>query len=345
MKYNLFVRSCASSVVAIAFAIGPAAHAAGFSLAGKTVTVVNPSDPGGSYHLYAEIVSHHLSKYLPGHPTVIVQDHPGAGGAAAAAYMMNVAPKDGTFLAEIAPGTITQPLVRNLRYDATKFDWLGSVASRSQVVAVWHTVPVKTIEDLKKTQITVAASGPGSAAYVVPAFVNAVLGTKMKIISGYKGGGAMNLALENGEVQGRGNYYSGFASVKPEWIRDHKLRFLIVLGKPIAQLPNVPTVQKFLKPGSVDAKVDKLMEMNFVVGQGFYLPPGVPSKVAAAMRKGFSAMLADPALRADCEKRRLDFEAQSGQEVHKEIVSAFSAADPAVVKRFRQIMGLGKTKS
>jgi tripartite-type tricarboxylate transporter receptor subunit TctC len=172
-----------------------------------------------------------------------------------------------------------------------------------------------------------------------------VLGTKMKIITGYKGGGALNLAMERGEVQGRSNYYSGFTSVHPEWIREHKIKFLITMGNAIPQLPNVPSVHQFLKPGSIDAKVDKLMEMNFVVGQAFYLPPGVPADVVSAMRKSFSAMLADPATRKDCEKRTLDFAGQDGETVHTEIVDAFKAANPAVVKRFGEIMGLGHTKS
>lgn len=347
MKYHFCFRAIASSLVAIAaaFSLGATAQAAGPDFAGKTITVVNPSGPGGSYHLYAQIVAHHLGQYLPGNPSVIVQDRPGAGGALAAAYMMNAAPKDGTYLAEIAPGTITQPLIRNLKYDAAKFNWLGSVAARSQVVVVWHTVPVNSVDDLKKTEVTMAASGPGSAAYVVPSFINAVLGTKMKIITGYKGGGAMNLAMERGEVQGRSNYYSGFTSVHPEWIKDHKLKFLITMGNAIPQLPNVPSVHKFLKPGSVDAKVDKLMEMNFVVGQAFYLPPGVPAATVVAIRKSFAAMLADPATKKDCESRRLDYEAQSGEKVHAEIVDAFKEATPAVIKRFGEIMGVRRTKS
>lgn len=335
-------------LIAAAATLGATAATGAFAAdfyAGKTLTVVNPSDPGGSYHLYAEMVARHIGKFIPGKPTVIIQDKPGAGGASAAAYMQNAAPQDGTMIAEIAPGTITQPLIHKLRYDATKFHWLGSIATRSQVIAVWHTAPVNSIDDLKKTQITVGATGRAATSYIVPAYVNAILGTKMKIISGYKGGGDLNLAMERGETQGRSNYYSGFTSVKPEWIRDHKLKFLVVVGAPIKELPNVPNVSHFLKPGSVDAKVDSLISLNFEVGQGFYAPPGVPADRAKILRKAFEDMLADPATRAECEKRKLDFEAVSGAKVEKIISSGFAAADGPVVKKFREVMGAGDKKS
>jgi tripartite-type tricarboxylate transporter receptor subunit TctC len=333
-------------VIAVAAVISVGA-AAGASAAdffkGKTMTVVNPSDPGGSYHLYAEIVARHIGKFIPGNPTVIIQDKPGAGGAVGAAYMMNAAPRDGTMIAEIAPGTITDPLVRKLKYDATKFHWLGSIATRSQVMAFWHTAPVKTIDDLRKIQTTVGATGRAASSYVVPAYVNFILGTKMKIISGYKGGGDLDVAMERGEIQGRSNYYSGFTSVRPEWIRDHKVNFIVVVGAPIKELPNVPNVRHFLKPGSIEAKVDALISLNFEVGQGFYAPPGVPADRVAILRKAFADMLADPSTREECEKRKLDFQAVSAKEVEKIINDGFKAAAPAVVQKFRAAMGVGKS--
>jgi tripartite-type tricarboxylate transporter receptor subunit TctC len=334
-------------VIAVAAALAACAGAATGAAAddfykGKTMTVVNPSDSGGSYHLYAEIVARHIGQFIPGKPTVIIQDKPGAGGAVGAAYMMNAAPKDGTYIAEIAPGTITDPLIRKLKYDATKFQWLGSIATRSQVMAFWHTVPVKTIDDLRKIQTTVGSTGRAATSYVVPSYVNFILGTKMKIISGYKGGGDLDLAMERGEIQGRSNYYSGFTSVRPEWIRDHKLNFIVVVGAPIKELPNVPNVRHFLKPGSIESKVDALISLNFEVGQGFYAPPGVPAARVAILRKAFADMLADPATRKDCEQRKLDFQAVSANEVQKIITDGFKAADAAVIAKFRAAMGVAK---
>ncbi|MPY69818.1 MAG: hypothetical protein GEU92_07010 [Alphaproteobacteria bacterium] len=330
--------------LAAALALAPVTHnpagaqEEGSFYQGRTVTVIVPSGAGGSYHLYCEIVSRHLGKHLPNNPTVIIQNRPGAGGAVAAAYMMNVAPKDGTMLAMISPGSITDPLIRPQRYDATKFNWLGSVATRAQLIAVWHEAPAKTIEDLRRVQTTMAATGRSDAGFVVPSVINAVLGTNMKIILGYGSGGEMNQALERGEVHGRGNYYSGFASVRPDWIRDKKIRFLTGIGPAVPELPDLPNVRQFVKPDTLEAKMLDLVELNFNVGQAFYAPPDLAAKRIDTMREAFGAMLADPALREDYRKRNLDFQPLSGEAIESKIEEAFKSANPEVVKRLRQVL-------
>ena len=190
-----------------------------------------------------------------------------------------------------------------------------------------------------------AASGPGSAAYVVPAFINAVLGTKMKVITGYASGGDIDIAMERKEVQGRGNYYSGFASVRPTWIRDHLIRFIMTLGPVNPALKGVPRVRDFLKPGSLEEKTFNLLEMNFNVGQSFYAPPGVPAARVAVLRKAFADMLADKAMQAELSKHNLDFGPQTPAQIDQEISRGFKGATPDVVKRFRVMMGGQKAKS
>ena len=174
-----------AAVIASFTAGGISAAVAADYYKGKTVTVQVPSGSGGTYHVYCQLVSRHIGPHIPGNPKVIIQNLPGAGGAKSASYMMNAAPKDGSYIAMIAPGVITDPLIRKHKFDARKFQWLGSVAARPFSLAVWHTVPVKTIEDMKKTQVVFGTNGKASAGYIVPAFVNAVLGTKIKIITGY----------------------------------------------------------------------------------------------------------------------------------------------------------------
>jgi hypothetical protein len=174
----------------------------------------------------------------------------------------------------------------------------------------------------------------------VPTLINAVVGTKMKVILGYGSGGEMSIAMERGEVQGRGAYYSAFSSTQPEWIRDHKIRFLIAVGPPVPELPNLANIRDYVKPGTVDARVVALIELNFVVGQGFYLPPGAPAGRVAMMRKAFSDMLADPALAAELKKRTLDFQPQDGAAVERAIAAAFKTADAAVIARLRQILAV-----
>jgi tripartite-type tricarboxylate transporter receptor subunit TctC len=310
---------------------------------GKTVTLIVPSGSGGSYHLYCQLVQRNIARYIPGKPTVIVQNRPGAGGALAAAYMANAAPKDGTVIAEIAPGSITDPLVRKQKYDARTFKWLGSIAARPYVLFTRKEAGVASVADLKKKSVTMAASGKASASYVLPSFANALLGTKMKIITGYKGGGALTLAVERGEADGRGNFPSSIQASRPHWFTDGSKNFLLAIGPPVPELTDrkVPFIRDFLKPDSVEAKVAKLLDMNFDVGQGFYVSEGVPAARVAALRKAFDAMLADPATKKDVEERKLRFVAQSGAEVEAKVKAAFAAADATVVARFKQIM-LGK---
>jgi tripartite-type tricarboxylate transporter receptor subunit TctC len=312
----------------------------------KNITVIVPAGPGGSYHLYAQIVQRYLGSHIPGNPSLIVQNKPGAGGAASAAYMMNVAPKNGTVIAELVPGMITDPIVKSsVSYDARKFNFLGSIAARDFSIAVWGDVPVKTLDDLRKQEITIGTTGRASAGYVVPHFINSVLGTKMKVITGYASGGDVDIAMERKEVQGRGNYYSGFASVRPDWIRNHMIRFILTMGPANPALKGVPRVRDFLKPGSLEEKTFNLLEMNFNVGQSFYAPPGVSPARIATLRKAFAAMLDDKAMQADLAKHNLDFGPQGPAQIDREINQGFNGATPEVIKRFRVMMGGQKAKS
>ena len=307
----------------------------------RTVTVVVPTGSGGTYHIYGQIVQRHIGKHIPGNPSVILQNRQGAGGATAAAYMMHVAAKDGTVISEMTPGMLTDPLIRpQLKYDATKFNYLGSIAARPFVIAVWHTAPAKTFDDLRTHEVILGTNGRASTGYVLPVFINAVLGTKMKVITGYKSGGETNLAMERGEIHGRGNYYSGFVGVRPEWIRDHKLRFLLQIGPKHPLLKDVPHVRDYLKPGTMEAKLYDLLEVNFNVGQAFFAPPGMPAQRLATLRKAFVDMLADPETRAETEKRGIEFMPEGHEHIEKLIADGYKAAEPPVVKRLREVMGV-----
>jgi tripartite-type tricarboxylate transporter receptor subunit TctC len=306
----------------------------------KTVTVVVPVGPGGTYHVYAQILARHLTRHVPGNPTVIVQNRPGGGGATSAAYMANVAPKDGTVIGKIVPGMLTHPLVRDTGYDATRFQYLGAIAARDFSIAVWHESPAKTWEDLKKHEITFGATGRAASSYVVPAFINGVLGTKIKIVTGYGSGGDLNIAMERGETQGRGNFYSGFSSVRPDWIKDRKIRFLLTMGPKNPALAGVPRVRDLLKPGSMEMKTFDLLEASFNLGQAFYLPEGAPADRVEVMRKAFWATMMDPKLKAECEQRRVDYGPVSAEDLRRVVTEGMEPArDPEVVKKFRTLMG------
>ncbi len=185
----------------------------------RTVKVIVPSGSGGTYHVYCQIVQRNIGRHIPGKPKTIIQNMSGAGGVKSANYMYNVAPKDGSVLAMLNPGASMVPLLRKgqkaIRFKTRDLNWLGTASVRTYTIAFWHKSPIKTVEDLKKRQAIMVTSGRSSMSYLIPHFINAVAGTKMKIILGYKGGGAMNMALERGEGEGRGNFYSGFTGVRP----------------------------------------------------------------------------------------------------------------------------------
>ncbi|MGH8742547.1 MAG: hypothetical protein ACREUN_16615, partial [Burkholderiales bacterium] len=191
----------------------------------KTVYVIAPSGAGGSVYQYALLASNHLGRHIPGSPTSIIQARPGAGGVTAANYVTQAGAKDGTVVAELHPQSLLTPMTgRGATYDPRTFQWLGSLAVRAYVGAVWHTVNVRTLEDMKDKEYVFGGSGVASASYQYPMFLAHLTGARIKVIPGYKSGGETNLAMERGEVQGRGNYYEGFLATNPDWVHDRKVK-------------------------------------------------------------------------------------------------------------------------
>lgn len=329
-------KSAAAFVVIGAAALATPASAADY-FAGKTITVQVPSGSGGTYHVYCQIVQRNLGRHVPGNPDMLIQNLPGGGGARSAAFMANAAAKNGSIIAMIAPGSITVPLWRDVKYDGRKFKWLGSVAARSGALWVWHDREIKSIDDLKKREVTIASTGFAAASSVWPRLINRYLGTRLKVIYGYKGGGALNLAVERGETMGRWNYRSGFTGVRPTWIPQKKIIPLLAMGPRDPKLKGVPYFRDMLKDGSVQQKVYDVIDMNFQVGQAFYAPPGTPKKVHAILKKAFDAMLKDPLTKKDIEERRIEYSPKSSEEIEKLIQAGFKAATPDVVKEIHEI--------
>lgn len=272
---------------------------------GKTVQVVAPSGAGGSVYQYALTVSNHLGRNIPGGPTSIVQARPGGGGMTAANYVVKAAPKDGTVVAELHPSSLLAPLTgKGADFDPRKFQWLGSVAVRTYVGAVWHTVNVRTLEDMKDKEHVWGGSGVASASYQYPVFLAYLTGARLKVIPGYKSGGETNLAMERGEVQGRGNYYEGFLTTNPDWIRDKKVKFVFKLGPDHPDLKDVPAGSQYAKT-TKQQQMLRVLEAPLDIGQAFYVAPEVPKDRVAALREGFKKMLADPAFIAETQKIQL----------------------------------------
>ena len=334
-----FLKSVAPAIAAgTLMAIGGPAVAMDY-FAGKTLTVQVPSGSGGSYHAYCQMVQRNLARFIPGNPKMVIQNLPGGGGAKAASFMYNAAPKNAGIIAMIAPGNITIPLVRKVKFDATKFEWLGSPAARSNALWFWHTSGVKTLDDIKKKEYPIATSGFGSSSSVLPRLINKTLGTKMKIIYGYRGGGLMNLAIEKGEVVGRATFHSAFSTARPTWLPQKKVRAVLVMGPrdPHPAFQGVPHIVDLLTPGSVERKMYDIIAVNLDVGQAFYLAPGTPKKLVNQLEGAFASMMADPSFKEQVLKRGLEYSPVSASDIRQKIGAGFAAASPEVLKELKKI--------
>ena len=338
-----------ATAIAAAVSLGSTAIAGGHGnyFAGKTITVQVPSGSGGTYHVYCQLVQRNIANYIPGNPKTLIQNMPGAGGAKSANYMANVAPKSGEYLAMVAPGVITTPLVRKVKYDARKFEWLGAPAARAAGIFFWHTTGVTKLQDILDKKTTIASSGFASSGSIFPRLVNATLNAKMNIILGYKGGGAMNLAIEKGEAGGRNNFLSGFTGVRPTWLPEKKIIPIIMYGPKSDSefVKGVPHLGDLLKPGTMNHKMFTVLNTNLRVGQGFYLPPGAPKNVVDIMTKAFDKMLKDPKFKERVLARRVEHSPVYPDQIRAIIKEGFAAATPDVVKAIKKGLYTKKKKS
>lgn len=332
-----------ASVVGLVSAAPVASAGAEDYFKDKTITVVVPSGSGGTFHIYCQLVQRHIGNHIPGNPKTIIQNRPGAGGVKSLRWMVSAAPKDGTVIAMINPGTTMTPILRpKMGYDATKLQWLGAPSVRTYTLAVWHTVPVNNIDDAKKMEVTLASTGRAATSTLLPLLMNQLLGTKFKVIHGYKGGGAMNLAVERGEVMGRTNYYSGYTGARPHWIRDGKVKFLATFGPPRPEVKNIPRFVDMVKPG-IDREMVQILESNFNVGQGFYVPPGVPKNIVNILRTAFGDMVKDPDFKAEAKKRHVPTFSRTWQEVEQAVKVGYASRKEAT-ERLATLLGYRKKK-
>lgn len=319
-------------------AVAAPASAADY-FADKTITVQVPSGSGGSYHAYCQAVQRNISRFLAGNPSTVIQNLPGGGGAKSASYMYNVAPKNGLVFGMVAPGIITTPLVRKVKFDARKFEWLGSPAARSNALWFWHTSGINTLDDLKKKEVPIATSGFASTSSVLPRLVNKTLGTKMNIIYGYRGGGLMNLAIEKGEVVGRATFYSAFTTARPTWLPQKKIHAVLLMGPrdPHPAYKGVPHIADLLKKDSVERKMYDVIAINLEVGQAFYVAPGTPKKIVEELGTAFAKMLVDPTFKKQVLDRGLEYSPVSAADIRKMIDTGFKAAEPEVLVELKKI--------
>ena len=309
---------------------------------GKMLNVVVGAGEAGTNTAYARLIADHLPKYLPGSPSAIVRTMPGAGGLKAANYMNDVAPRDGTVYAVVQRGIIAQPLfgIEQATYDPTTINWIGSTAREVSVGVVWTaTTKIQTIADAMGEEVIVGSQGAGSQPGLFPLVLNHFLGTKFKVVHGYKSGTDITLAIERGEIQGRiGWSWGSIKSRSAEWIKDDKIRILVQMGlEKSPDLPHVPLALDLAKTPKDRDALD-LIFASTTIGWPTMMPPGVPADRLQAMRQAFDKTMTDPQFLAQAEKQGLEIDPLSGQEIQK-IIARMYAMPKAVVERAKQVIG------
>lgn len=303
---------------------------------GRSIRIIVAGGPGASLGLYARVLAEHIGKFIPGNPSFVPDFRGGAGGTVAAAFMANAAPKDGSHIGLILPPTVFAPLLTSQKYDASKFQWLGSMTPRPAVVSVWSDAPATTLAGARRTELIVGSTGKTSETFLIPQFMNSVLGTRFKIVTGYKAGDEVNLAMERHEVHGRMQYWSGWTTIKESWLKDGKLAHIVQYGPVIKEIPNVPRLRDLVSSAEHKQMVD-FLEVSQFIGQGFYLPDGVPPERVRALRKAFAEMMSDPAMIEDAKKRSMDLEHVPGAELQRLVERALSLS-PDMVEKIKIVL-------
>lgn len=337
-----FVRIVFGAALATAAALPALAQSdslAGF-YRGKQISMIVYSTAGSTYDIYARLLDRHMGKHIPGNPSFVAQNMPGAGGLKATDYLYNIAAKDGTVIGTISRGNPFEPLIGTTKthFDPLKFTWLGSMNREVSVAVSWHTVPVKTVDDLMKRELIIPGTGAGADSQIIPLAINNLAGTKFKIIPGYASTTRAALAMEQGEIEGIGYWsWSAIKSGHPDWIRDHKLNIIFHTGaSDYAELPGVPKIRDRAKSDD-DRKALDLLLAREVLGRPFVAPPSLPAGRAKALKTAFIDTLKDPEFLADAEKGHVDIELVTGDEVETLLKQVF-AYPPAVIEHTKDIL-------
>jgi tripartite-type tricarboxylate transporter receptor subunit TctC len=305
---------------------------------GRNVDLIIGAAPGGGHDIYARAIGRHMGKYIPGNPNIVPKNMPGAGSNKAAAFLYNVAPKDGSVFGAIFPGAIMDPLTGDksqVQHDPQKFNYLGTANKEVRVCAVWHTAPAKSFKDVFTKETILAASAEGGATADYAAVLDAVLGTKFKVVKGYPGTREMTLAIERGEAHGLCGYaWTSLKTQNSEWVRDKKINVILQTafeGDPELNKMGVPLVWEFVKNDD-DRKVIELLLAQQVFGRPYVAPPGVPEPIVKVLRTAFASTVKDPEYVAEATKLGLDTDAGTGEEV-QELVNKVYATPPEIVQR------------
>ncbi len=307
---------------------------------GKTIDILVPSVPGGDYDLRGRLISRHMGRLIPGNPSMVVKNIPGGIGVAAANQLALVSPRDGTVLHMIFQNMpVLQAIgAKGVQFDVLQFGWLGNTTNSPNVINSWHTTGITKIEDVLTRELAVGAPGVSSTSYIYPAALNAAIGTKFKIVTGYGGGAQVDLAMERGEVGGRGsNSWASWKAGHPHWLRDKQIHILVQIGLTRARdLPDVPMMYELAK-NDEDREFLKFLSSDMGISRALVTTPGVPAERRAAVRKAFMDTMKDPEFLSDAAKTQRDIEPSTGEEA-QEIARSMMAVSPKVLARVKELL-------
>jgi tripartite-type tricarboxylate transporter receptor subunit TctC len=318
----------------------PAAAQADF-YKGKTVELVISTGAGGGLDSNGRIVARHLAKHIPGEPTIVPKNMPGAGHIRAANYVFSQAPKDGTTIGTFIPIFVMAQVLersKSIQFNPADFQWLMSTSSSNSTVYVWSATGVKTIDDAIRRQVIMGGTGVGSYTVIYPTVMNSMLGTKFKLVTGYQSTTDIGIALERGEIEGRaGNNFNSLKSEHPEWLSGSKINLLAQVGLDRdPEFPNVPLITEVAKTDDA-RQILQFLSTDIVIGRPFVTSPGVPADRVAILRKAFDEMLKDRAFLDDATKAGIDISPVGGVRIQK-IVADFMNTSADIVTKAKLAM-------
>jgi tripartite-type tricarboxylate transporter receptor subunit TctC len=308
---------------------------------GKTITLITSTGIGGTYDVIARLVARIMPRYIPGNPSIIVQNMPGGGNVLATNFIYGIAPKDGTAIATIHSAMPLHQVLDSLgvRYDADRFNWLGSTGPQNEVILVWRSAGIRSIAEATEREVIVGGTGTGSGMVIIPTMMNNLLGTKFKIVTGYRTSEEVNFGMERGEVQARAFSFGSITSQHPDWLTEHKVTFLAQEGaKRDKLLPDVPLLTELAK-SEEQRRVFQLVSSAPALGQPYVAPPDLPADRLAVLRSAFAATLKDAEFLAEAARIRFDIDPLNSEEV-AQIVRETTHAPPDIIAKAKAAMGL-----
>jgi tripartite-type tricarboxylate transporter receptor subunit TctC len=289
----------------------------------RRIKYILGSAGGGGYDVYTRTITKYMGKHIPGNPTFVIQNMPGAGGVVAANYLYNVSPRDGSELGMTGRASAIEPLMnpadKSAKFVATKFNWIGTPQQEIGMLLIWQPSPIKTLDDLKKYELTVSSTGRAAATSVYPRLMNNMFGTKFKVIEGYKSSQEGLFAMEKGEVKGHssGGSSAAFRNRVDPWVKEGKVKIMLQIGmEKDLDYPNVPLITD-MATNDAERQILELVLVQQVMGRPVLAPPDVPADRVKALRDAFDATMKDKAFLAEAHKQKLEVNPVGGAQINK----------------------------